>query len=613
MTEHNSRARRLLDNVLNRPSPLVKQSATVVGIGLALVIMAFFPELLVSNQPTFWVSLIVLFAATILAAVFTRFEKLARYSLLLPLTDILALGAFRAGTGAAESLFASLLILPVIWLASGEGRRYIFYAGVGTSVALTMPFWLGLSHPSTAQDFMRGIFTPLVFAAGAAIVNELSRQGRTQFREARKLADDKEVMLQRTVEYAVQLQESEAKYRAADRLLRGVWAAVTEQSVIGTDYTGLIDAWNPGATKLLGPTADDAQDKMHIFDFHLPEELEDRARELNYPPGETVLNPGFSALVESARLGHAESREWTYVRADGSHVPVALSVTKRVDEEGETVGYLFVASDVTQAREVSRLKDEFVGLISHELRTPLSSILGYLELLRDEEDNPLAPEQRQYLEIAERNAQRLLRLVGDLLFTAQVESGKFPLDARAMALDPIITAAVESARPAAETAGVTLKEILPDAAAIVQGDPLRLGQAVDNLISNAIKFTPRGGSITVALATGDTGATITVTDTGMGIPADELDQLFGRFFRASTATRNAVPGVGLGLTITKAIVAAHGGEMNVQSEEGVGTTFSLALPLVAAAKPAVQVGSDEPDSANVGSGSLAPAELAQLG
>jgi PAS domain S-box-containing protein len=377
-----------------------------------------------------------------------------------------------------------------------------------------------------------------------------------------------------------------------------VWAAVTEQSVIGTDYTGLIDAWNPGATKILGPKPEDAIDKMHIFDFHLPNELEDRARELNYPPGETVLNPGFSALVESARLGHAENREWTYVRADGSHVPVSLSVTKRVDEEGETIGYLFVAADITQAHEVSRLKDEFVGLISHELRTPLSSILGYLELLRDEDEYPLAPEQRQYLDVAERNAQRLLRLVGDLLFTAQVESGKFPLDSRAMALDAIVTAAIESARPIAENAGVTLSEVVPDDAAIVYGDPLRLGQAVDNLISNAIKFTPRGGSVTVALGASDATATITVTDTGMGIPAAELDQLFGRFFRASTATRNAVPGVGLGLTITKAIVTAHGGEMGVESEEGVGTTFRLTLPLLAPSHSSVR---------------LEPAELAQLG
>lgn len=563
----------------DRPSSLVKQSATVVGVLGAGVILLLFPDVNVSHLPTFWLGIGMVLAATIIALIFTTHPQYSRYAMIIPAIDIIAIGFFRAGTGGISSLFAALIILPVVWIASGDGRRFIVYATVGTSAALMVPFILGLATPQSASDWLRGIFTPLVFAMAAAIINELSRQSRKQFRAIKQLADDKESMLQRTFEYAAQLQESERKYRAADRMFRGVWAAVTEQSVIGTDATGLVDAWNPGATKLLGPTTEEAEDRVHIYDFHVPEELEARARELNYPPGETVLNPGFSALVETARLGRAESREWTYVRSDGTHVPVQLSVTKRVNEKGETVGYLFVAADITQSREVSRLKDEFVGLISHELRTPLSSILGYLELMRDDDEHPLSDEQLQYLGVAERNAHRLLRLVGDLLFTAQVESGKFPLDARDIGLDDIVTGCVESARPVADAAGITLVEELPDAPATVHGDPLRLGQAIDNLISNAIKFTPRGGSVTVSVEHTASTAVITVRDTGMGIAADELDMLFSRFFRASTATRNAVPGVGLGLTITKAIVTAHNGEMSVSSEEGVGTEFSLTLPL----------------------------------
>ncbi len=572
-----------LSSDLDHPSPAVKQSATAIAVVAAAVLTLLVPGLGFSNTTVAVAGIGIIAFATLLSLVFTRVEGLERYALLIPVIDLFGLGAFRAGTGGTASLWASLIILPVVWLAAAEGRRYIVYAGVGTSVALMVPFLVSLSWPQTPGEWLRGFFTPLVFAVAAAIVNELARQSRKQLRSIKDLAEEKERMLQRTVEYAAQLQESEAKYRAFDRMFRGVWAAVTEQSVIGTDATGLVDAWNPGATKILGPTADQAEDKLHIFDFHLPEELEERARELNYPPGETVLNPGFSALVETARLGQAESREWTYRRSDGTLVPVQLSVTKRVDEEGRTRGYLFVASDVTQAREVARLKDEFVGLISHELRTPLSSILGYLELMRDDEDNPLSEEHLQYLGVAERNAHRLLRLVGDLLFTAQVESGKFPLDSRMVPLETIVTAAIESARPVADTAGIQLVQKLPDGPAVVHGDPVRLGQAVDNLISNAIKFTPRGGTVTLALEVTADKAVITVRDTGMGIAASELDKLFSRFFRASTATRNAVPGVGLGLTITKAIVTAHHGEMGVESEEGIGTCFSMSLPLSAVA------------------------------
>ncbi|MCU1579560.1 MAG: hypothetical protein JWP19_1764 [Rhodoglobus sp.] len=568
---------------LDRPSPFLKQSATLAVMAAGLLIVLLVPDVDFTDQSIGYVGIGIVAVATVLAAAFSRWTMLARLAVLIPVLDLFGLGAFRAGTGGTESLFASVLILPVVWIASVEGRRNVIYAGVATSLALMGPYAFTRTLPADTTEWLRLVFTPVVFILAAAIINELARQSRQQFHDINELAEDKERMLQRTVEYAAQLQESESKFRAYDRMFRTIWSAVTEQAVIGTDVTGLIDAWNPGAAKILGPTSDDAEDKLHIFDFHLPEELEARARELNYPPGETVLNPGFSALVESARLGQAESREWTYVRADGSHVPVQLSVTKRSDDEGHTIGYLFVASDVTQAREVSRLKDEFVGLISHELRTPLSSILGYLELMRDDEDNPLSAEHLQYLGVAERNAHRLLRLVGDLLFTAQVESGKFPLDARDVTLDTIITNAVESARPVADAAGITLNGVLPDDPAVVHGDPLRLAQAVDNLVSNAIKFTPRGGTVTIALAVDDEHAVVTVQDTGMGIAASELDKLFSRFFRASTATRNAVPGVGLGLTITKAIVTAHEGEMGVESEEGVGTKFSLTLPLAAVA------------------------------
>jgi signal transduction histidine kinase len=341
----------------------------------------------------------------------------------------------------------------------------------------------------------------------------------------------------------------------------------------------LVDAWNPGAAKMFGLTSESVVGKRHVDEFHLRSELMDRARELDFPAGATVLNPGFSALVETARLGAADVREWTYQRDDGSGIPVELSVTARVDGMGKTVGYLFVAYDMTKAREVSRLKDEFVGLISHELRTPLSSILGYLELLRDEDEVPLSDRQLGYLDVAERNANRLLRLVGDLMFTAQVESGTFHLDERTQHLGPILAASVESARPVATAAGISIRlDVVDDV--LINADAVRLGQACDNLISNAIKFTPGGGTVTVRLTGSAPTAMITVTDTGMGIAADELDQLFSRFFRATTATRNAVPGIGLGLVITRAIARAHGGDMSVTSEEGVGTVFRMTLPLV---------------------------------
>ena len=561
------------------PSPLLKQLPTLLLFLAAVLGAIVIPGLTITSAPAVIVGTVLVLAATAFAAAISPKESLWNWGLYVPGIDFIAIGLLRDGTGASSSAYAALVALPLVWFAAEEGRQYIIYSALGTAITVYMPFVLGLSIVDNVSAIVRGGFSVLVFGVAAAVINEISRTARHRLDKVRRLAEQGRVMLAESVQHAIELKQSEAKVRTAERMFREIWVSVTEQAIIGTDLTGLVDAFNPGAEKMLGLDVAEVEGKLHIDEFHVEAELLERARDLSYPAGATVLNPGFSALVESARLGVAEVREWSYVRADGTTIPIELSVTPRLDKSGEIVGYLFVAYDQTKAREVARLKDEFVGLISHELRTPLSSILGYLELLRDDEDAPLSEGQLRYLSVAERNAHRLLRLVGDLLFTAQVESGKFNLDQKEQDLAPIVLASAESSRPVATAAGITLHTELAEGL-LVNGDVVRIGQACDNLISNAIKFTPSGGSVTLALRQDGSDVLITVTDTGMGIAASELDKLFSRFFRASTATRNAVPGVGLGLVITRAIVRAHGGDMGVTSEEGVGTSFSMTFPIV---------------------------------
>jgi signal transduction histidine kinase len=294
-------------------------------------------------------------------------------------------------------------------------------------------------------------------------------------------------------------------------------------------------------------------------------------------------------FLTEVRSGDPQVRDWTYTTRDGSELSIKVAVTARRDAAGDVDGFLFVGTDVTADREQARMKDQFVNLISHELRTPLSSILGYLELLEDDEETPLTAEQAQYVGTIERNANRLLRLVSDLLFTAQVESGRFQVQEQSVDLQTVVAASVESASPVAAGRGVTLRMAACDEPVFVCGDPMRLGQAVDNLVSNAVKFTPSGGRVAVTLGTDGTDgadgadgarALISISDTGVGIPADEVDRLFSRFFRASTASANAIPGVGLGLSITRAIAVAHRGQIRVASTVGAGTTFTLDLPQV---------------------------------
>jgi signal transduction histidine kinase len=233
---------------------------------------------------------------------------------------------------------------------------------------------------------------------------------------------------------------------------------------------------------------------------------------------------------------------------------------------------------VTELEAAQAVKDEFLSLVSHELRTPLTSIRGYAELLQEEEE--LADAHRSYVEVIDRNAARLIGLVEDLLVMAQIQSGGLPLHLGEVILSDLIDHSGETARPFAASKEIDF-ELDTEPGIAAQGDPVRLGQVLDNLMSNAIKYTPSGGSVAVTMThTGET-ATIAVSDTGIGIPPDEQDQMFGRFFRTSNARGSGIAGTGLGLAITRGIVEAHGGTIGFDSVEGAGTTFRITLPLAA--------------------------------
>jgi len=231
-----------------------------------------------------------------------------------------------------------------------------------------------------------------------------------------------------------------------------------------------------------------------------------------------------------------------------------------------------------QLRTFDKLKDDFVASVSHELRTPLTSIRGYLELLTSGEVGELNDEQERFLSVVDRNADRLLNVVGDLLFVSQVEAGVIALERHSFDLLPLLRESVDAARPTAEAKGLSL-ELLADSIVDVSADRARLAQVFDNLLSNAIKFTPPNGRVVVRiLAEGDL-ARIRFEDNGMGISAEDQGRLFARFFRTSEANEQAIQGTGLGLAIAKAIVEGHGGKITVDSELGRGTTFCVELPL----------------------------------
>lgn len=559
------------------PTPLMKQAPTAIAVAIAAVLMWTVPGIPVTDTAVAIFGLATIAAVTALAAVLSvRGVNEGWVVMLIPMIDILGLGAIRAGTGGPASLFSSFVLLPVIWIAAAPGRRQVVIVGALSSIALLMPNII--DPPDNSADWLRGVIGPLVFATVGAIVNELSRQQRLRTTQAEAHVVERTSALAANEKILEQLTASERQYRALSESFTSLWNSITGQAVIATDDRGVITAWNPGAVRLLGMPVTEALVDVRVDRFFPSHALAEFATE-GFERADDSLHPGLRALFDDADTGLPVDSHIDIATVGGSTVPARVTVSPYQDSDGAKHGYLLVITDETKAVEVARMKDEFVGMISHELRTPLSAIIGFLDLLQNDPAQPLTDDQREFVGIIERNAERLLTLVGDLLFTAQVESGRFPLERGEADVNELVRSAIVSAGPHAQREGIDLVAEVPSAPVRVLLDARRIGQAIDNLLSNAIKFTASGGRVTASVRMVDGAVELAVRDTGVGIPEDEQGMLFTRFFRASTATRNAVPGVGLGLTITRAIVIAHGGTMDVTSKEGVGTEFRMLLPM----------------------------------
>ncbi len=240
---------------------------------------------------------------------------------------------------------------------------------------------------------------------------------------------------------------------------------------------------------------------------------------------------------------------------------------------------------VAKLKALDRAKSDFLAAVSHELRTPLTSIAGSVELLAEGDAGPLTGPQKHMLDAAGRNTVRLQHLIEDLLTLSKIETGAFRASMRPVDLATILTAGTGAWRPEADGKGVALTVAASPAWVPVNGDPVQLERMLLNVVSNAVKFTPAGGQVAVTLSEQDGSAVLRITDTGIGIPEAEQPDLSSRFFRASNAVARSIPGTGLGLTIVRSIVANHGGQLDVRSREGQGTTVTIRLPLRRPAGP----------------------------
>ncbi len=381
------------------------------------------------------------------------------------------------------------------------------------------------------------------------------------------------------------------------------WLQVTLASigdaVLATDAHGRVRLLNAVAGKLLGWPPAEAAGRP----------LADVFRIINEETRETAEDPVAKAIREGVVVGLANHT--VVISRDGRETPIEDSAAPIKDADGNTLGVVLVFRDVSerkrleresarlaegerlariQAEEANRAKDEFLATVSHELRNPLNAISGWTVILRT--GTASRETSIHAAEVIERNARALSKIVEDILDVSRIVTGKLHVEPREMELTPVVGAAVEALRPAAEAKQIRLAaDLVP--AGPVWGDPDRLQQVVWNLVSNAVKFTPKGGEVEVRLQRVNSQVEIVVRDDGAGIPGDLLPHVFDRFRQADSSTTRRHGGLGLGLAIVRHLVELHGGTVAAASDgAGHGSTFTVRLPV----RPLVETAGTAPEA-----------------
>ncbi|WP_269532181.1 ATP-binding protein [Chitinimonas sp. BJYL2] len=362
----------------------------------------------------------------------------------------------------------------------------------------------------------------------------------------------------------------------------------TSYAIISTDVDGTIQSFNRGAERMLGYRSAEVVGRVSPKLIHDLQEVAERAEALTAELGYTV-EPGFEVFVAKARAGGPDEREWTYVRKDGTRIPVLLSVTALRDESGRLHGYLGVAHDLTELHGAARIKREFISIVSHELRTPLTSIRGALGLVASGIAGDLPERARELTQIALQNAERLVRLINDILDIEKIESGRLTLDMRRHNLIPLLERAIADNQGYASHYQVELKLLCPLVSAWAEVDANRIEQVMANLLSNAAKFSTPGTTVEVSVACYARRIRVEVSDHGPGIAPAMRARLFEKFSQIDASDARKRDGTGLGLAITRSLIEGMQGQLGVISDLGAGSCFWFELALEPQSDPGLPV------------------------
>jgi len=514
----------------------------------ALLLLAIF-ALVVDTEafvdPLFFGGLALVFVVTGAAVLVPWNEHNKPWAVLLPVADIVAIVCVGEGN---PSLGTGLfLVFPVIWMARN------FYlsgavAGVTLSTGLLWVAWAARDEPASIEDFFGLVLLPLTLSFIATtiyVTNQRSIGQRVLLRQQAALTETAFSRARRQEQYL-------------DEVLNTV-----EFGVLAYNREGVVTLVNESH-------------RQSLVDFGAPRSA--YVYPVVYQADRVTEFPEATRPFSRALAGQSFENLILWVGEPGSK-RAAFSVTSRAltTHDGEPDGGVLVLRDVTAELDAIQARDDLVGSVSHELRTPLTSIIGYLELVLDDED--LTESTQKMIDIAHRNSERLMSLVTDLLQAASDADKSLTLNFEECDIAEIVQQAIDGQRPTASANRVELKGDIAGPI-LASADPLRIRQVIDNLLSNAIKYNRAGGSVTLAVTRSAESLSVSVDDTGVGLSEVERSQLFDRFYRTESARASQIHGSGLGMGITRDIVRQHGGDLTVTSTPGVGSSFVITLPAV---------------------------------
>jgi two-component system phosphate regulon sensor histidine kinase PhoR len=520
------------------------QLANVLLVAVAIVI-----AVVVDPGPletlAFAIAIGIFLAATVLALVLGRHNS--SWLLVVPVLDMIALVVMRQLPEDHLHAITFLAILPALWLG-WSGRASLAALAVVLSLGLVDIPGLNGHETLDLEHALRNFLAPAVVLAAAFSTCMASRRSTSSIRSA--LHQEKTV--------AESLRREQQSSKMLDAIVDAVDTAVLAFDADGNQLLANQRAQNHPSIVEAGVTG-----------------LELEAAGLLYEPDRVTPIAAADGIIGRALQGEEFADRIAWVGApERRQYAVSASARSLFDEDGAFAGTVIAMNDVTAYLETIAAKDDFVASVSHELRTPLAAIVGYLELIEDD-GRDVPKEIRSHLAVIDRNTQRLRRLITDLLATASESGQDISLERRPSDLSDLCREVLAGFAKAARDSRVRLRLHAPEAT-VAMVDESRMRQAIGNLVSNSIKFSP-SGVVDVTVRPVDSTVVVTIADSGVGVPADELNAIMARFYRATTV-REHFPGMGLGLSVTRAIVEAHNGSIAVASEEQQGTTVTVSLP-----------------------------------